>query len=63
MLFASSPGKIIGVPNGCSTCMPIYLGWLCRSKEEILEEIKQLQNEMTKLDESSQVETAASKEN
>ncbi|KAK9918958.1 hypothetical protein WJX75_008319 [Coccomyxa subellipsoidea] len=34
-----------------------------RSKEEILEEIKQLQNEMTKLDESSQAETAASKEN
>lgn len=36
---------------------------VCRSKEEILEEIKQLQNEMAKYDEHPQAETAASKEN
>ena len=42
----------------------IYASLLgCRSKEEILEEIKQLQTEMSKLDEKSQAETAASKEN
>ncbi len=61
------------VPGCFQGCLPTaapkanifikLLGVRHRSKEEIMEEIRQLQNEMTKLDEGSHAETAASKEN
>lgn len=60
-----TPSPVLMLSNGSSVHAPERMSSLvvCRSKEEILEEIKQLQSEMSKLDEKSQAETAASKEN